>query len=189
MSSCADRPPARCPVPRALPSTDLALALVKLYPELRARAQRLTGESAAAEDLVQDTIERALRFAPTFALGTQPRAWAMQILFSVFVTRWRRRRRERRALESLGADPYAWTQPARFAPPDAGDGAILPSAQRTFDALPEHFRAVLVLVDLERRTYREAARELGVPVGTVMSRVHRGRKLLGAELAVVPQAA
>jgi RNA polymerase sigma-70 factor (ECF subfamily) len=162
----------------------LTNALVALLPDLRTRALRLCRDPALADDVVQDTLERALRFSATFEEGTQPRAWAMQILFSVFVTRWRRRRRERLALEKLGSDPCAWTTPACFAPPDAGDGALLPCTRRTFDALPEHFRTVLVLVDLERQSYRDAARALGVPVGTVMSRVHRARKLLGSALGM-----
>lgn len=166
------------------PSAALTNALVALLPDLRARALRLCRDPALADDVVQDTLERALRFSATFEQGTQPRAWAMQILFSVFVTRWRRGRRERRALEKLGADPCAWTTPSSFAAPDSGNGAWLPGTRRTFDALPERFRTVLVLVDLERQTYRDAAKTLGVPVGTVMSRVHRARKLLGAELAV-----
>jgi RNA polymerase sigma-70 factor (ECF subfamily) len=64
-----------------------------------------------------------------------------------------------------------------------GDGALMPSTRRKLDALPEGFRAVVVLVDLEQRSYRDAARELGVPLGTVMSRLHRGRKLLAAQMA------
>lgn len=166
------------------PPSALTNALVALLPDLRTRALRLCRDPALADDVVQDTFERALRFSATFVEGTQPRAWAMQILFSVFVTRWRRRRRERRALEKLGADPCAWTTPSGFAAPDAGNGAWLPGTRRTFDALPERFRTVLVLVDLERQSYRDAAQTLGVPIGTVMSRVHRARKLLGAELAV-----
>jgi RNA polymerase sigma-70 factor (ECF subfamily) len=168
---------------------ELHAGLVELIPELRARAVRLCGDKAGAEDIVQDAVERALRFADQYERGTNLRAWAFQILFSVFVTRWRRRRRERRALDNLATDPCAWTVPTRFAPPDAGQGAITPSTLRKLDALPEGFRAVVVMVDIEQRSYREAARELGVPVGTVMSRLHRGRKLLAAQLAGEREAA
>jgi RNA polymerase sigma-70 factor, ECF subfamily len=157
---------------------DLKLGLVALVPDLRARAVRLCADMAMADDIVQDAVERALRFADQYERGTNLRAWAFQILFSVFVTRWRRSRRERNALEHLASDPHAWTAPRAFAPPDAGDGAITRSTRRKLDALPPGFRAVVVLVDLEQRSYRDAARELGVPVGTVMSRLHRGRKLL-----------
>jgi RNA polymerase sigma-70 factor (ECF subfamily) len=168
---------------------EFCVALTALVPELRARALRLSGNPALADDIAQDALERALRFASQYQRGTNLRAWALQIVFSVFVTRWRRRRRERVALEQLAADPCAWTVPAGFPAPDAGDHALTPSTVRKLDALPEGFRAVIVLVDLERHTYRDAARELGVPVGTVMSRLHRGRKLLAAQIDDERQAA
>ncbi|HXN32959.1 MAG TPA: RNA polymerase sigma factor [Polyangiaceae bacterium] len=162
--------------PNALPSS-----LAALVPELRARAIRLCRDHIAADDVVQDAIERALRFSHQYEQGTNLRAWAFQILFTVFVTGWRRRRRDRKALERLASDPSAWTAPSACAPPDGG--ALTPSTRRKLDALPEGFRAVVVLVDVEQRSYRDAARALGVPVGTVMSRLHRGRKLLAAQMA------
>lgn len=155
--------------------------LVELLPELHGRALRLCGEPTAADDVVQDAIERALKFAEQYQLGTNLRAWVYQILFSVFVTRYRRSRRDKNALRALASDPCAWTMPERFASPEATI-ALTPRTQRTLDALPEAFRAVLSLVDLDELTYREAAGELGVPVGTVMSRLHRGRKLLASQL-------
>lgn len=155
--------------------------LVRLLPELRGRALRLCGNGATADDLVQDTIERALRFRAQYELGTNLRAWAYQILFSVFVTRYRRTRREKNALRNLATDPCAWTTPSHFAPPEAG-ASLSPTTKGKLEALPETFRAVLKLVDLDELTYREAATELGVPVGTVMSRLHRGRKLLASQM-------
>jgi RNA polymerase sigma-70 factor (ECF subfamily) len=153
---------------------DLRNGLITLVPELRGRALRLAGDRATAEDLVQDTIERALKFADQYELGTNLRAWAFQILFSVFVTRYRRSRREKNALRALASDPCAWTNPdgARLNPD------LTRTTRRKLDALPDGFRRVLELVDLEERSYREAADALGVPVGTVMSRLHRGRKML-----------
>ena len=161
---------------------ELRAGLVALIPDLRARATRLCGDTSGADDVVQDAIERALRFEAQYQRGTNLRAWAFQILFSVFVTRWRRRRRDRKAVLNLTTDPCAWTCPAGFAAPDAGWGSLTASTRRKLDALPEGFRAVIVMVDLQERSYRDAARELGVPVGTVMSRLHRGRKLLAAQL-------
>ncbi len=166
----------------------LKAGLVALVPELRARAARLTGDRVAADDLVQDTVERALRFAEQYERGTNLRAWAYQILFSVFVTRYRRMRRERNALRHLAADPCAWTVPQPFAPPDLG-APLMPSTQAKLDSLPEGFRQVVVLVDLEEKSYREAASELGVPVGTVMSRLHRGRRILAGKMEVELEAA
>src|SRR5579859_6827958 len=167
----------------------LRKGLATLVPELRARAMRLSGDRVFADDLVQDTVERALRFAEQYERGTNLRAWAYQILFSVFITRWRRRRRERNGLEHLASDPCAWTVPTPFGAPDTGPGALTAATRRKLDALPEGFRAVVIMVDLEDRSYRDAAKELGVPVGTVMSRLHRGRKLLAAQFEAERDAA
>jgi RNA polymerase sigma-70 factor (ECF subfamily) len=187
---CVPNPVAarRAPVV-ASDTQELRAGLVALIPELRARASRLCGDPSAADDVVQDTIERALRFEGQYQRGTNLRAWAFQILFSVFVTRWRRRRRDRSAVENLAADPCAWTRPVGFTAPDAGWGSMTASTRRKLDALPEGFRAVIVMVDLQERSYREAASQLGVPVGTVMSRLHRGRKLLAAQLEAERDAA
>ncbi|MDF2692032.1 MAG: polymerase sigma factor [Labilithrix sp.] len=159
----------------------LELGLVELMPELRGRACRLAGDPITGDDIVQDTIERALKFAKQYERGTNLRAWVYQILFSVFITRYRRSRRDRNALRALASDPCAWTMPERFSAPDACV-SLTTKTQVTLDALPETFRTVLKLVDLDELTYREAATELGVPVGTVMSRLHRGRKLLATQL-------
>ena len=86
-----------------------------------------------------------------------------------------------RLMGALAMDPCAWTMPERFAPPEAG-ASLSPTTKGKLEALPETFRAVLKLVDLDELTYREAATELGVPVGTVMSRLHRGRKLLASQM-------
>jgi len=155
-------------------------SLVRVLPELRGRALRLTGNAATADDLVQDTVERALRFRKQYELGTNLRAWAYQILFSVFVTRYRRCRREKNALRDLTTDPNAWTKPAHNPAPSAF--GLTRVTRKKLDAMPVTFRSVIELVDLEERSYREAAERLGVPVGTVMSRLHRGRKLLAAEM-------
>jgi RNA polymerase sigma-70 factor (ECF subfamily) len=160
----------------------LHAGLLALIPELRGRALRLCEGRANADDLVQDAVERALRFAAQYELGTNLRAWAFQILFSVFVTRYRRVRRERNALKSLAVDPCAWTAPAPFPSPDACV-ELTPSTREHLESLPAGFRSAVTLVDLEQLSYREAATELGVPVGTVMSRLHRGRKMLASRLA------
>lgn len=160
---------------------DLRAGLVALLPRLRSRALRLCGNPAAADNLAQDTIERALRFAHQYERGSSLSAWAFQVLFSVFVTRWRRQRRERKALHHLASDPHAWTIPEPFGSPDKGTGAMSSATRRTLEALPPGFRAAVILVDLEQRTYQDAAEQLGVPVGTVMSRLHRGRKILAGK--------
>jgi len=179
-SQLSPRPGAR-PSIVAYDCAGLKRGLVALVPELRGRALRLTGNSALADDVVQDTIERALRFAPQYEIGTNLRAWVFQILFSVFVTRYRRQRRERNALRALAADPCSWTSTEPLPGPEQR-ATLTPSTRKELDALPAGFRSVVILVDLEQRSYREAASELGLPVGTVMSRLHRGRKMLAQHL-------
>jgi RNA polymerase sigma-70 factor (ECF subfamily) len=157
----------------------LRYALLELVPSLRSRAQRLClGRCDEAEDLVQDTVERALRFEPSYEPGTNLRAWTHQILFSVFITRCRRRRRERRALDALGNDPCSWTR--RDDPPEMS--RLTQRVEDALDALPRQFGAAVKLVDLGELSYKEAAEALQVPVGTVMSRLFRGRRLLAAAL-------
>ena len=157
---------------------DLRLGLAKLSHELFGRALRMARSPELAQDLVQDTCERAMRFEAQYQPGTNLRAWVYQILFSVFVTRCRRGRRERNALDVLSSDPCAWTMPDAAAvmhdlsPPVAG----------ALDQLPRGFRDAVVLVDIEELSYKDAAQRLGVPVGTVMSRLHRGRRLLAEAL-------
>lgn len=150
-------------------------------PELRRRALRLTRSDALADDLVQDTVERALVFSGSFESGTNLRGWLHQVLFSVFVTGYRKRTRERRALAKLAVDPVAWL-PAREAAPDQLPTLTAPSRAR-LDAVPQVYRSVVELVDLDEKSYREAAEALELPLGTVMSRLHRGRKLLATLFA------
>ncbi|MBI2391479.1 MAG: RNA polymerase sigma factor [Deltaproteobacteria bacterium] len=159
-----------------------ARELVALRPELRARALRLTRNEALAEDLVQDAIERALKFRDQYTPGTNLKSWAQTIVFSLFVTGWRRRRREREAVKALAIDPCAWTSHD-----DVSLGAemrdLSPKVRRALDELPRAFREVVLMVDVGDRSYRDAAVALGVPIGTVMSRLHRARRQLAASLA------
>lgn len=165
--------------------TDDRLFLAQLLshrPELRRRALRLARCEVAADDLTQDALERALRFRDQYRAGTNLRAWLHQVLFSVFVTRYRRLRRERAALRVLADDPASWAAEARFASPEAHLPVGVP-IRRMLDALPPGFADVVGVVDLGGATYREASALLGIPVGTVMSRLHRARERLSAEIA------
>lgn len=161
--------------------THLHREMTALLPELRRHACRLARSEPLAEDLVQDTVERALRFSDHYERGTNLRAWMHQILFRVFITRCRRQRRERNALHALTVDPCAWTVPDVVRSPEK-EAPLLAPLRSKLDALPTSFRDVLELVDLGHHTYREASVELGVPLGTVMSRLHRGRRMLASQM-------
>lgn len=162
----------------------LSRGLVAMRRELLAHAFRLTKDSSHAEDLVQDTIERALRFEDHFERGTNLRAWAHQILSNLFYSSCRQHRRERRAIEMLTIDPCAWTwhEPAS----EVAVSNLSKATRRALDAIPCPFQTTLVLVDLMDYSYRDAADKLGVPLGTVMSRLHRGRRLLADALRNEP---
>lgn len=159
---------------------ELRAKLPTLLPSLNARALTLCKRSSDARDLVQETVLRALCFESSYEPGTNLRGWLQQILFSVFITRCRKSSRERRALNALAFDPCAWTLPEGS--PVVRQSLTRP-VTRALEALPSHFSAVVRLVDLEERSYKDAASELSVPVGTVMSRLFRGRRLLAEALA------
>jgi len=158
----------------------LSQELIKMRRELFAHAFRLTKNPSLAEDLVQDTVERALRFERHFERGTNLRAWVHQIMANVFFSRCRQHRRESRALQVLSTDPCAWTHNT----PEAVMPDLSQATRRAIDALPSQFQTTVVLVDLMDYSYRAAADRLGVPLGTVMSRLHRGRRLLADALRV-----
>jgi RNA polymerase sigma-70 factor (ECF subfamily) len=156
-----------------------------VIPALETCAMRLCRTREEAEDLLQETVMRALRFEGTFEPGTNLRAWMRQIMHSLFISHCRHRVRERRALERYTGDPTLTTRPT-----DAPTlNSVSTKMYAAYSSLPERFREVVELVDLRELSYREAAEFLGVPVGTVMSRLFRARRMLadafGAETTVV----
>lgn len=163
-------------------STSFREDLQACVPALRARALKLCLNGTDAQDLVQDTVERALRFESSFRRGTNLRAWSQQVLFSVFVTRCRKLRRERRALDAFRVDPNAWTATSTT----LVTRELPPRMSQALDELPDKFRSVLELIDLDDHSYKEAAAALEVPVGTVMSRLFRGRRQLAMRLEQLP---
>ena len=158
--------------------SELRAHLTTYLPDLYKRALGLSRNDAIAQDVVQDTFERALRFEGQYEPDSNLRAWLQRILLSVFVTRCRRQRRETRALEHLTNDPCAWTA----SEPAASTQALSPAVSRALGSLPESFRRAVELVDLGDLSYRDAADALAVPLGTVMSRLHRGRRMLAEAL-------
>ncbi|MGB6008848.1 sigma-70 family RNA polymerase sigma factor [Castellaniella sp.] len=150
--------------------------LLVWLPNLRRYARALTGDQAWADDLVQDTLERALSRTRLWRPGSNLRAWLLTVLRNLFIDQLRTRR------ELPVADETApWRDLA--APVTEIDGLVLRDVQRALYRLPIEQREVLLLVGLEELSYQEAAKVLGVPIGTVMSRVARGRKHLRALLS------
>jgi RNA polymerase sigma-70 factor (ECF subfamily) len=143
-------------------------------------AMWLERNRADAEDIVQDTMMQALRSFHRFQPGTNCRAWLITILQRVVSNR--RRAKGRSILVSDSDDRIAQTVP--FVPPvpqTLTDETVLASLQR----LPTAFQEVIILCDIEDLSYKEAAEALAIPIGTVMSRLHRGRAQLRTELAAV----
>jgi RNA polymerase sigma-70 factor (ECF subfamily) len=158
-------------------------------PALLAVATRLTRNSVEAEDLVQDTFVKAMRARGQFEAGTNMRAWLLRILTNTFINRYRRGGLERSVLGGPDADPLAdgWVSTSTMeALRDPESQAIRPMLEaeirQTLDELPEDFRLAVVLADVEELSYKEIADIMGCPIGTVMSRLHRGRRILKSKL-------
>lgn len=158
------------------------VALVHLDTLYRA-ALRLTHNRAEAEDLVQETCLRALRSFDRFNPGTNCRAWLLTILRNAFLNRIRQNSREvfegELSVRDGGVDSLVGPASARDNPEDEFFQTVLHGdVDRALKSLPLVFREAVVLADLEGLTYKEVAQVLDCPIGTVMSRLSRGRQLL-----------
>lgn len=163
---------------------------------------RMTRSTTEAEDLVQDTIVKAMRARDQFEPGTNMKAWLLRIMTNTFINRYRRGGLEREIFEGPDADSLTdgWVGATTMrAMRDPETQALSPlveaEVQRALDALPDEFRIAVVLSDIEELSYKEIAEAMNCPIGTVMSRLHRGRKLLQKALrehaeaiGIVPEA-
>jgi RNA polymerase sigma-70 factor (ECF subfamily) len=143
-------------------------------------ALRLTREPPDAADLVQETFLRAYRTFENFTPGSNCKAWLFSILYSIFTNQYHQARRRPR-IESLEELEERFHQFAH-APEEVWEGRWSPEVERALAQLPEEFRAALLLIDVEGLSYEETASVLGCAVGTVGSRLFRGRKALFAML-------
>ena len=156
--------------------------VVPELPVLLRVARRLTGNPADAEDLVQEAVIRAYRAVDRFD-GRHPRAWLLTILRNT----WRNMNRKARPF-LLDSDDQALSVPAPGADGRGGaeehvvDGMLDAALATELHNLSDNHRAVVTLVDIDGLTYQEAADVLGIPTGTVMSRLHRARKRLRTRL-------
>jgi len=152
-------------------------------------ALRLTRGVADAEDLVQETLARACAGYHRFRPGTNTRAWLQRIMHNTFINGYRKRRREPAvvsgAVEELAVTTAGGqlTADTRSAEAQALDRITSPEITWALRALPAEFREAVYLTDVEGYSYRETAALMGTPVGTVMSRLHRGRSALRESLA------
>lgn len=156
-------------------------ALLAELPRLRRYARVLVGDRAAADDLLQDTLERAWARSRQWRAGGNLRAWLFSIMHNLRIDQLRRGGPN---VQSLDDEDYA--PPTRAT---QSDGLELLDLEAALARLPEEQRSVLLLVALEGMRYEEIAATLGIPPGTVMSRLSRGRERLRELLAAPPQTA
>ena len=187
-----EAPPAELPA-AAPPPTDPALFEAEMNPHIDAlyrNALRLTGNANDADDLLQDTYLRAYRFFYQYQPGTNAKAWLFRIMNTVFLNDYRRKSRQgetvsydgledfylynRLSEDGLGGD-HPETENPEKAVLEKLDIEII---QQAIQALPIEFRDTVALATLEEMSYQEIADTLEIPVGTVRSRLSRGRKLL-----------
>jgi RNA polymerase sigma-70 factor (ECF subfamily) len=171
-------------------STFSELAMGYMQP-LYSAALRMTRNPSDAEDLVQETYLRAYRGFGSFKEGTNLKAWLYRILTNTFINQYRaaKRRPEQVDLDDV-EDMYLYRKLGGLEAAQAGRGPEaevldrIPESQvkEALEALPEQFRLAVLLADVEGFAYKEIAEILDIPIGTVMSRLHRGRKLLQKRL-------
>jgi RNA polymerase sigma-70 factor (ECF subfamily) len=152
-------------------------------------AMRLTRDANEAQDLVQDALVRAYRFQHHFEPGTNLKAWLLRILTNTFINHYRRHARERRVLDTEEGAPVGDGVMSRAAMRGltdstalAQEGLLRGEINGALDNLPEDYRMMIMLADVEELSYKEIAETVGVPIGTVMSRLHRARKMMQKQL-------
>ncbi|MGH8873649.1 MAG: sigma-70 family RNA polymerase sigma factor [Acidimicrobiia bacterium] len=156
-------------------------------PQLYSAALRMTRNPADAEDVVQETYLKAYRAYHTFQEGTNLKAWLYRILTNTYINRYRKESRRPTEVD-LGEveDLYLYRRIGSEASAEAAqsaedrvlEGLVEADVRQAVENLPEHFRLPVLMADVEGFSYKEIAEILDIPIGTVMSRLHRGRKAL-----------
>ena len=165
--------------------------------QLYGAARRMTRNEAAAEDLVQEAYLRAYKGFEGFTEGTNLRAWLFRILTNLFINDYRRRKRRPDEVDLADTDSlYLYrgiggaesARLSRSAEDELLDGITSAEVRDAIESLPDSYRVAVLLADVEGFAYKEIAEILDVPIGTVMSRLHRGRKRLRQALQEYGQA-
>ena len=151
-------------------------------------ARHLAGSREEAEDLVQETYARAFRSWRSFQPGTNLRAWLLRILTNLNIDRGRRKQRAPQTTPLEANDYYLYDKLAEADGTATDEERVVERLSQddivsALAAVPHDFRDVIVLVDIGDFSYQDAANILDIPIGTVMSRLHRGRRILKRELA------
>ncbi|MEZ5217340.1 MAG: sigma-70 family RNA polymerase sigma factor [Ilumatobacteraceae bacterium] len=164
---------------------------MEFMPQLYAAAMRMTRHQADAEDLVQETYLKAYRSYHTFEEGSNLRAWLYRILTNTFINKYRakQRRPDESDLDDV-EDMYLYRRiggletaiASRSAEDQLMDLFTDDEVKQALEALPENFRLPVLLADVDGFSYKEIAEMLDIPIGTVMSRLHRGRKAMQKQL-------
>lgn len=156
---------------------------------LYASALRLTRNPKDAEDLVQDTYLKAFRFFDSFEPGTNIKAWMFKILTNTFINKYRRKVKEKEMAEAPAEDimldrfiSTAQVRSVQEPENDFFDRLLSDEVVEALDQVPVDFRMVVILADIQDFSYKEIAEIVGCPVGTVMSRLFRGRRILQKHL-------
>ena len=150
-------------------------------------ALRMTSNTDDAHDLVQETYMKAYRFWDKYEKGTNIRAWLFRIMKNSYINRYRKESKEPETVDYNDIQNFYHT--IRYQSSDPNDlqekifgGLLDDDIARAVESLPEEFRTVVILCDIEGLSYEEIAAFVDCPIGTVRSRLHRGRKMLRAKL-------
>lgn len=172
-------------VPLMADRSEFAQQAMQYAPQLYSAAVRMTRNGADAEDLVQETYLRAYRSYATFTEGTNLRAWLFRILTNTFINSYRAKQRRVQETELNDIEDlylYRRISGVDLASRSAEDTLFElftdDEVKNALEALPESFRLPVLLADVEDFSYKEIAEMLEIPIGTVMSRLHRGRKAM-----------
>ncbi|MDO8389121.1 MAG: sigma-70 family RNA polymerase sigma factor [Actinomycetota bacterium] len=165
--------------------SEFAQQAMQYAPQLYSAALRMTRNSSDAEDLMQDTYLRAYRGFATFSDGTNLRAWLFRILTNTYINTYRAKQRRPQETELADVeDLYLYKRISGLdtAARSAEDTLFAlftdDEVKKALEDLPESFRLPVLLADVEQFSYKEIAEMLDIPIGTVMSRLHRGRKAM-----------